>query len=84
MEERYRILHKLSTTAPKPAMRAACRRQIRNLDWFEAVAIMRNDHRHPRLLRAFQLGTAACLDPRIRLTRFTLGAIRRLIFPNTV
>ena len=47
MEERYRILHKLATTAPKPAMRTACRRQIRNLDWFEAVATVRNDHRHP-------------------------------------
>jgi glycosyltransferase involved in cell wall biosynthesis len=84
MEERYRILHKLATTAPQFAMRAACRRQIRNLDWFEAVAAVRNNQQRPRLLRAIQLATVACLDPQIRLTRFTLGAIRRLIFPNTV
>lgn len=84
MEERYRILHKLATTMPQLTMRAACRRQIRNLDWFEDVAAVRNNHQRPRLLRALQLATVACLDPQIRLTRFTLGAIRRLIFPNTV
>ena len=81
--ERYRILHKLCDTLRRPSLRNACQQQIRRVDWGEIVAHVRGDDRRPRLLRALQLGVAACSDPRNRVTRFTMGAIRRVLFPAT-
>jgi glycosyltransferase involved in cell wall biosynthesis len=84
MQERYRILHKLAETSSQSFIRTACRQQIRRLDWWDLAARIRNDHQRPRLLRALQLCAAACCDPQIRLTRFTLGTIRRVLFPVAV
>jgi glycosyltransferase involved in cell wall biosynthesis len=81
MQERYRILQKLRETSSQPLVRAACRQRLRTLDWWDIVARIRDDHQRSHVLRALQLGVAACRDPRIRLTRFTLGAIRRLLLP---
>ncbi len=81
MEERYRILHKLAETSAQPLIRKACRQQIRRLDWWNFIATIRDDRRRSRLLRALCLGAAACCDPRIRLTRLTLGSIRQVLFP---
>ena len=81
MQERYRILHKLAETSSQSSIRAACRQQIRRLDWWDFVARTRDDHHRSRLRRALRLGAAACCDPQIRLTRFTLGTIRRMLFP---
>lgn len=81
MEERYRILKKLSTTAVHPGVRKASWRTVRNLDWYDFIASVRNDQQRSRFLRSFKLAMAACLDPEIRFTRFTLGAIRQLLFP---
>jgi glycosyltransferase involved in cell wall biosynthesis len=84
MQERYRILHKLAETSSQSFIRTACRQQIRRLDWWDLAARIRNDHQRPRLLRALQLCAAACCYPQIRLTRFTLGTIRRVLFPVAV
>ena len=81
MQERYRILHKLAETSSESLIRMACRQQIRRLDWWDFVAKTRDDRRRSRLLRALRLGATACCDPQIRLTRFTLGTIRRVLFP---
>jgi len=81
MQERYRILHKLAETSSQSSIRTACRQQIRRLDWWDFVARIRDDHQRSRLLRALRLCAAACCDPQIRLTRFTLGTIRRVLFP---
>jgi glycosyltransferase involved in cell wall biosynthesis len=81
MQERYRILQKLANASSPSAIRTASDRQIRYLGWREYVAGIRDDHRQSRLSRALRLGAAAFRDPRTRLTRFTLGAIRRVLFP---
>ena len=81
MEERYRILQKLSTTAAHPRVRKVSWRQVRNMDWYEFIATVRNDQQRSRLWRSCELAFAACRDPEIRFNRFTLGAIRRLLFP---
>jgi glycosyltransferase involved in cell wall biosynthesis len=83
LQELYQVFVKLRSTAPTVSVRRACDRRIRRLDWWETVAKVRQLHGAPRLLRALQLGTAACLDPRIRFTRFTLGAIRQILLPNS-
>jgi glycosyltransferase involved in cell wall biosynthesis len=82
MEERYRILQKLSTTAVHRGVRKASWRQVRSLEWYDVIASVRNDRQRSRFLRSFKLAMAACLDPEIRFTRFTLGAIRQLLFPS--
>jgi glycosyltransferase involved in cell wall biosynthesis len=81
MEERYRILHKLGKTSSQSLIRTACCQQIRRLDWRDFVNTIREDRQQSRLLRLLRLGAAACRDPRTRLTRFTLGALRRVLFP---
>lgn len=81
MEERYHILHKLSESSSQPLIRTACHQQIRRLDWRDFVNAIREDRKQSRLLRLLRLGTAACRDPRTRLTRFTFGALRRVLFP---
>ena len=83
MQERYRILHKLSETSSQSLTRTACCQQIRRLDWRDFVNTTREDRQRSRLLRVLWLGAAACRDPRTRLTRFTLGTIRRVLFPAT-
>jgi glycosyltransferase involved in cell wall biosynthesis len=80
VKERYDILQKLSETSSVPSVRTACRHRIRDLDWWDEVARVCDDQERPRLLRALQLGAAACRDPRTRLTRFTAGAIRQVLF----
>lgn len=81
MQERYHVLQKLAGTSSPSLIRTASRLQIRHLGWKEFVAGVRNDHRQSRWLRALRLGAAAFRDPQTRLTRFTLGAIRRVLFP---
>ena len=84
MQERRQILQKLSETSSQPLIRTVCRRQIRHLDWWEMVTRIRDDRRRSRLLRVLQLSAAVCRDPQVRLTRFTLGAFRRVLFPSVV
>jgi glycosyltransferase involved in cell wall biosynthesis len=82
MQERYRILQKLGETSSQRLVRAACRQRIRLLDWWDIVNRIRNDRQRSGLRRMLQLGGAACRDPRIRLTRFTLGAMRQVLSPT--
>ena len=84
IQERYRILHKLSKTSSQSLIRTACRQQIRRQEWWDFLATIRDDRRRSRLLRALRLGAAVCCDPRVRLTRFTLGSIRQVLFPPAV
>ena len=84
LQERYRILHKLCETSPQSLIHTACRKQIRRLDWWDFINTIRDDRGQSRLLRLLQLSVAACCDPQIRLTRFTLGSIRRVLFPVAV
>jgi glycosyltransferase involved in cell wall biosynthesis len=80
LQERYRILHKLAETSTQSLIRTACRQQIRRQDWWDFIAAIHDDRRRSRLFRALRLGAAACCDPQIRLTRFTLGSIRQVLF----
>jgi hypothetical protein len=80
IQERLPILQKLSKTSSQPFIRTACRQQIRRLDWRNFVNTTREDCQRSRLLRALWLGAAACRDPRTRLTRFTLGTVRQVLF----
>ena len=81
MQERYRILHKLGDSSSQSLIRTACRQQIRLLDWRDFVNTVREDRRQSRLLRLLRLGAAVFRDPRTRLTRFTLGSLRQVLFP---
>jgi len=83
MEERYRILQKLSTTAIKPSVRKASRRTLRSIEWYQFIDNVRNNQHRSRFLRSLELAFAACRDPEVRFTRLTLGTIRRLLFPST-
>jgi len=82
MQERYRILQKLRETSTQSLVRTACLQRIRELEWWDIVNRIRMDRQHSRLRRMLQLGAAACRDPRIRLTRFTLGAMRQVLSPT--
>ena len=79
IQERFPILQKLGKTSSQRLVRAACRRRIRDLEWWDIVAKISDDRQRSHLLRALQLSTAACRYPLVRWTRFTLGTIRKLL-----
>jgi hypothetical protein len=81
IEDWHRVLVKLRDGAPTAAARRACDVQLRTLNWWKLLPQFTEDARRPRLMRATQIALAACRDPRVRITRLTLGAIRRLLFP---
>jgi glycosyltransferase involved in cell wall biosynthesis len=82
MQERYRILQKLGETSTQSSVRTACLQRIRELDWWDIVNRICKDRQHSRLQRVLQLVGATCRDPRTRLTRFTLGAMRQVLLPT--
>jgi len=62
-----------------PVVSAACDRWIRNVNWWAQVATARADNSRSAWRRASQILLAACRDPQVRFTRFTMGAVRRLL-----
>lgn len=83
--ERYDVLGKLSRLPKLPgSLRAVCDLQVRRLDWWRLVTELSQTNVHSRLGRALRLAGASCLDPKVRMTRFTLGTIRRVLSPNGV
>lgn len=81
IDDFHRVLVKLRSAGPTAATRRACDVQLRTLDWWKLLPQFAEDARRPRLARATQIALAACRDPQVRITRLTLGAIRRLLFP---
>lgn len=79
--ERIRILEKLSTFGmlPQP-LRQECRRRLRQIEWWVILSHIMRDTSLSRWQRGLEIVRAACVDPRVRWTRFTLGALRRAWF----
>jgi glycosyltransferase involved in cell wall biosynthesis len=78
VDERRRIYAKLAADSSYRELRGVCSERLRSYRWWDRVdAIMKG--RAPRALRAFQLVAEMMLDPKIRFSRLSLGAIRRAI-----
>ncbi|HUJ10292.1 MAG TPA: glycosyltransferase family 2 protein [Verrucomicrobiae bacterium] len=82
IDDFYRVIVKLRTAGPTAPTRRASDWRLRTLDWWKLLPQFTEDTRRPRLTRAARIALAACRDPQVRMTRFTLGAIRCLLFPN--
>jgi hypothetical protein len=82
--EVQRILGRLREKVSDPSLIAACDLRMRYADWWTTVATTQSDSTRSGWARVRSLLSAVWLDPKIRCTRFTLGAIRRIIFPYAV
>ncbi|MGH7973389.1 MAG: glycosyltransferase, partial [Limisphaerales bacterium] len=77
--ERERILEELAAHAPHTGIRKACRRRLRQLRWWRQVAQMSRPTPGSRMSRATGLLLKALADPALRVNRFTLGAVRKIL-----
>jgi hypothetical protein len=78
--DRERVLEKLANQDEFPGLVAPCRRRLDQLRWWRDVARLRDATGPGAFGRAVSLAIQACADPRTRLNRFTLGALRRILF----
>jgi hypothetical protein len=77
--EREKILEACAVREDLPGLRTACRRRLRQIHWWRAVAQLVDGPVSPRWSRALGLGIRTLADPPVRMNRFTLGAIRQLL-----
>jgi glycosyltransferase involved in cell wall biosynthesis len=77
--ERELILKKLAARDDLPVLQKACRRRVRQLEWWREVERLRSENGGSRLAQAAHLGWGAMADPVVRMNRFTLGALRRIL-----
>jgi glycosyltransferase involved in cell wall biosynthesis len=77
--ERERILEALSERADLPDLRTVCRRRLRQFDWWRQVDHILNRSPACPCQQALKLSLRAWLDPSLRMNRFTLGAIRKVL-----
>jgi glycosyltransferase involved in cell wall biosynthesis len=77
--EREKILEALAVREDLPGLRPACRRRLRQIRWWRAVARVVDRPASWRWPRAAGLGVRAMADPTLRMNRFTLGAIRHVL-----
>lgn len=78
-EEHLRVVRQLQSTGGSPTVRQACDLRLRKLGWCDQVGRLL-EQRGRRLGRAWDLARATCQDPQVRLSRLTLGAMRRVLF----
>ncbi len=82
-DEYFEIEHRkmIIAFARNPRMRkisSLCDRIERRNDWMDHISRVRELH-HPPYFRAAILLREMLLDPRVRLSRYTLGAVRRIL-----
>ena len=75
--EHLLLWEKFRHSLPSPALRALCDRKLRHKKWLKLLNEFERDRQSFRLYRALKLSYLACLDPAIRFTRMTAGAIKR-------
>ncbi|NOT63960.1 MAG: glycosyltransferase [Acidobacteria bacterium] len=75
--EHFELWRKFSRTLPSPTLRTLCDHQLRRKKWLKLLNEFERDQESFRLYRAAKLSYLACLDPAMRFTRMTAGAIRR-------
>ncbi len=78
--EREMILENLAAREDLPRLRNPCLHRLRQLRWWREVDRSVNHVDQPRLSRAVRLALRAVADPEMRMNRFTLGAIRRILY----
>jgi glycosyltransferase involved in cell wall biosynthesis len=78
-EEELKILQRLCTLEEFKALHSVCDRRLRKTDWSVLLNRLVSDRSTPNWHRAIKIVAAACKDPTVRWSRFTLGAIRRSI-----
>jgi glycosyltransferase involved in cell wall biosynthesis len=74
-----RILLSFSDERYPRSIRAAAQRALRRLDWERKLASVRADARQPRWRRVLSTAANILLDPRVRLSRFSFGALIRIV-----
>ena len=75
--ERLQLWAKLKRALPTHDLRKLCDRKLRQLKWLALLSEMEKKQKPSRFFRAVKLACLACLDPAIRFTRMTAGAIKR-------
>ena len=81
------VLEALRTTGQTSDVRNACvtvlRTYMRRFEWSKFIREQREAVTRSRAIRALVVLLAAFADPKVRLTRFTLGAIRRILLSSS-
>ena len=75
--ERLQLWDRLKRTLPTHNLRKLCDRKLRQLKWLALLSEVEKSRRPPRIFRVVKLAYLACLDPAIRFTRMTAGALKR-------
>lgn len=77
--ERECILRALAEREDLPELRLLCRRRLRQLRWWRELDLVSKDATGCRFKGAVRLALCTLADPRVRLNRLTLGAIRNIL-----
>jgi glycosyltransferase involved in cell wall biosynthesis len=80
-EERIRILSLLLQDGAFSDYKSEINRKILIHDWYQSVDTIRNRDSSPKLIRLSQIILLAAQSPSIRFSRFTAGALVRLLLP---
>jgi len=84
--EGFSVLEALRETGQTAEVRNACvvalRTYMRRFEWSKFIRSQREAVTRSRAVRALVVLLAAFADPKVRLTRFTLGAVRRILLSS--
>jgi len=77
--ERMIVFKKILEDPACASLKRICLRHLRSDAWWERLdTIVRSNN--PAAIRALTIMLAMCADPSVRMSRLTLGSIRRLLF----
>lgn len=78
-QEKTALLQKLLKLDQFNSLHKSCELRLRQLSWWATLKRLKTDTSMSCWQRIFRMFLSACLDPRIRWTRATLGAVRRTL-----
>lgn len=82
--ERQRCWNEWKRTLPQRELRRLIDEMQRHKTWLSMLQRYENDQQSARFLKACKIAAQACLDPRMRFTRMTAGAVRRHVLNQYV
>jgi glycosyltransferase involved in cell wall biosynthesis len=77
--ERIFICGKILNDAHSASLKRICRRRLRNHAWWEKLDSIVQSSRSPAF-RALTIMLEMCMDPSVRISRLSFGAVKRLLF----
>ena len=77
--ERMIVYNKLLSHPDCASLKRVCSRRLRSHAWWERIDAITRSH-DSTALRALTIVLAMCADPSVRMSRLSLGAVKRVLF----